>query len=196
MVNHRALVCSLEASHCAGGPRLIRIDPRRPIPNHPSYLSRPHLPRLGRRRPSPIGESAQREMSGPSVLVCGIQSAAILHRRLRRRSEKGESELVALGCKSHSCFRLTGVESRWDLLGVRIYRACKQTTTLAVTQLKPQAATKMMVSQRIRGKIVFVSSFLGYTSFAGYTPYAPGKYALRGKIYSARVYLVWITLTC
>lgn len=38
-----------------------------------------------------------------------------------------------------------------------------------------------MVSQRIHGKIVFVSSFLGYASFAGYSPYAPGKYALRGK---------------
>lgn len=41
----------------------------------------------------------------------------------------------------------------------------------------------MMVSQRIHGKIVFVSSFLGYASFAGYTPYSPGKYALRGQIY-------------
>jgi 3-dehydrosphinganine reductase len=37
-----------------------------------------------------------------------------------------------------------------------------------------------MVSQRIRGKVVFVSSFLGYTTFAGYSSYSPGKYALRG----------------
>jgi hypothetical protein len=38
-----------------------------------------------------------------------------------------------------------------------------------------------MVSQRVRGSIVFVSSFLGYTSFAGYSTYSPGKYALRGE---------------
>ena len=38
-----------------------------------------------------------------------------------------------------------------------------------------------MVSQRKRGSIVFVSSFLGYTSFAGYSTYSPGKYALRGE---------------
>ncbi|WVR09278.1 3-ketodihydrosphingosine reductase TSC10 [Kwoniella sp. DSM 27419] len=35
-------------------------------------------------------------------------------------------------------------------------------------------------AQRRRGKITFVSSFLGYTSFAGYSTYSPGKYALRG----------------
>ncbi|OCF41089.1 3-ketodihydrosphingosine reductase TSC10 [Kwoniella heveanensis CBS 569] len=41
-------------------------------------------------------------------------------------------------------------------------------------------AAKMMVKQRRTGKIVFVSSFLGYASFAGYSTYSPGKYALRG----------------
>jgi 3-dehydrosphinganine reductase len=37
-----------------------------------------------------------------------------------------------------------------------------------------------MVSQKVHGKIIFVSSLLGYASFAGYTNYSPGKYALRG----------------
>lgn len=43
-----------------------------------------------------------------------------------------------------------------------------------------------MVSQRAKGTITFVSSFLGYTAFAGYSPYAPGKYALRGLADSLR----------
>ncbi|EIW65651.1 hypothetical protein TREMEDRAFT_70510 [Tremella mesenterica DSM 1558] len=42
------------------------------------------------------------------------------------------------------------------------------------------AAIKKMISHRVKGKIIFVSSFLGYTSFVGYTSYSPGKYALRG----------------
>jgi 3-dehydrosphinganine reductase len=37
-----------------------------------------------------------------------------------------------------------------------------------------------MVAQKVQGKIIFVSSLLGYASFAGYTNYSPGKYALRG----------------
>lgn len=39
----------------------------------------------------------------------------------------------------------------------------------------------MMVKQKVKGSLTFVSSFVGYTSFAGYSPYAPGKYALRGE---------------
>lgn len=31
------------------------------------------------------------------------------------------------------------------------------------------------------GRIVFVSSFLGYLAFAGYTGYCGGKFAIRGK---------------
>ncbi|KAK8854483.1 hypothetical protein IAR55_003221 [Kwoniella newhampshirensis] len=49
-----------------------------------------------------------------------------------------------------------------------------------VTAYTVHAATKMMVKQRRTGKIVLVSSFAGYTSFAGYSNYSPGKYALRG----------------
>nr|XP_018261871.1 3-ketodihydrosphingosine reductase TSC10 [Kwoniella dejecticola CBS 10117]OBR84029.1 3-ketodihydrosphingosine reductase TSC10 [Kwoniella dejecticola CBS 10117] len=52
--------------------------------------------------------------------------------------------------------------------------------TYWVSAYTAQAAVKLMVKQRVLGKIVFVSSFLGYTSFAGYTNYSPGKYALRG----------------
>lgn len=60
------------------------------------------------------------------------------------------------------------------------------------------AVTKLWVKNRVSGTLVFVSSFLGYTSFAGYSPYAPGKYALRGladslrselQLYGIRVHL-------
>ncbi|KAH9938200.1 oxidoreductase [Fomitopsis serialis] len=42
------------------------------------------------------------------------------------------------------------------------------------------AASKRMVSRREKGKLVFVSSFLGYFSLVGYAPYSPGKFAIRG----------------
>ncbi|KAF8995733.1 oxidoreductase [Hymenopellis radicata] len=41
------------------------------------------------------------------------------------------------------------------------------------------AASKLMVKQKRTGKIVLVSSILGYLSFIGHTSYAPGKHALR-----------------
>jgi 3-dehydrosphinganine reductase len=43
-----------------------------------------------------------------------------------------------------------------------------------------QAACKRMVRDRSRGKIVFVSSLLGYMGIIGYSSYTPGKHALRG----------------
>lgn len=46
--------------------------------------------------------------------------------------------------------------------------------------------TKLWVKNRVSGTLLFVSSFLGYTSFAGYSPYAPGKFALRGLADSLR----------
>ncbi|PIL28763.1 hypothetical protein GSI_08807 [Ganoderma sinense ZZ0214-1] len=42
------------------------------------------------------------------------------------------------------------------------------------------ATTKEMVRQGTKGKIVFVCSVLGLMSFVGYTPYTPGKFAIRG----------------
>ncbi|KAI0959479.1 hypothetical protein AcW1_004292 [Taiwanofungus camphoratus] len=42
-------------------------------------------------------------------------------------------------------------------------------------------AAKRMARQRVKGKIVFVSSFLGYMSIIGYSPYSPGKFAIRGE---------------
>ncbi|KAH9933618.1 oxidoreductase [Epithele typhae] len=42
------------------------------------------------------------------------------------------------------------------------------------------AATKAMVRTGVKGKIVFVSSVLGYFSMVGYAAYASGKFALRG----------------
>ncbi|KAI0832368.1 oxidoreductase [Trametes gibbosa] len=41
-------------------------------------------------------------------------------------------------------------------------------------------ATKEMVKQGVKGKLVFVSSVLGYFSIVGYSTYSPGKFAIRG----------------
>ena len=37
-----------------------------------------------------------------------------------------------------------------------------------------------MVAEGVKGKIVFVSSVLGYFSIVGYSTYSPGKFAIRG----------------
>ncbi|KAI9001062.1 oxidoreductase [Trametes punicea] len=42
------------------------------------------------------------------------------------------------------------------------------------------AATKEMVKQGVKGKLVLMSSVLGYMSMIGYTGYSSGKFALRG----------------
>ncbi|KAF8060220.1 oxidoreductase [Lyophyllum atratum] len=42
------------------------------------------------------------------------------------------------------------------------------------------AAAKQMARQQRNGKIVFVSSTLGYMSFVGWSSYSPAKHALRG----------------
>ncbi|KAI0759590.1 oxidoreductase [Trametes elegans] len=42
------------------------------------------------------------------------------------------------------------------------------------------AASKEMVKQGVKGKIVFVSSVLAFFSIVGYATYSPGKFALRG----------------
>ncbi|KAH9966064.1 oxidoreductase [Russula dissimulans] len=42
------------------------------------------------------------------------------------------------------------------------------------------AASKRMVRTRTEGKIVFVSSILGYFGMIGYSTYSPGKHAIRG----------------
>jgi 3-dehydrosphinganine reductase len=44
-----------------------------------------------------------------------------------------------------------------------------------------QAASKRMVREGINGKIVFVASVLAYFGLAGYSPYTPGKFAIRGR---------------
>ena len=44
-----------------------------------------------------------------------------------------------------------------------------------------------MVKSGVKGKIVFVSSILGYFSLVGYSTYSPGKHAIRGEeIYQLR----------
>jgi 3-dehydrosphinganine reductase len=42
------------------------------------------------------------------------------------------------------------------------------------------AASKRMIRTRSKGKIVFVSSVLGYFGMIGYSTYSPGKHAIRG----------------
>ncbi|KAI0723255.1 oxidoreductase [Earliella scabrosa] len=42
------------------------------------------------------------------------------------------------------------------------------------------AATKAMVKQGVKGKLVLCSSILGYFSIVGYSTYSPGKFAIRG----------------
>lgn len=44
-----------------------------------------------------------------------------------------------------------------------------------------QAAAKRMARDHFPGKIVLVSSFLGFMSIVGYSSYAPAKHALRGN---------------
>ncbi|KAK1921060.1 hypothetical protein DB88DRAFT_502070 [Papiliotrema laurentii] len=48
------------------------------------------------------------------------------------------------------------------------------------------ALCRRMASHRVKGTIVMVGSFLGYTSFVGYSSYSSGKYALRGLADSLR----------
>ena len=82
-----------------------------------------------------------------------------------------------------------------DILGAGVDRPCQCPYTLLPTahifrKLKQQAATQMMISQRVKGRIVFVASFLGYTSFAGSCIYSPGKYAIRGASASPRSFVM------
>ncbi|KAJ7068322.1 oxidoreductase [Mycena amicta] len=62
------------------------------------------------------------------------------------------------------------------------------------------AATKRMVRERTKGKIVFTSSVLAYFSFVGYSSYSPGKHALRGLAETLRsemqLYGISIHLCC
>ncbi|EPT03742.1 hypothetical protein FOMPIDRAFT_1046772 [Fomitopsis schrenkii] len=52
------------------------------------------------------------------------------------------------------------------------------------------AASKRMVSRHEKGKLVFVSSVLGYFSIVGYSPYSPGKFAIRGLAESLQSELI------
>ncbi|SJL14410.1 related to 3-ketosphinganine reductase [Armillaria ostoyae] len=49
-----------------------------------------------------------------------------------------------------------------------------------VQALSALEGTKRMVKENIQGKIVFISSFLGFMSMVGFSSYASGKFALRG----------------
>lgn len=53
--------------------------------------------------------------------------------------------------------------------------------TFFVQAYTAHSAIRRLLAQRIQGKVVLVGTFLGYTSFVGYSPYSPGKYALRGE---------------
>lgn len=42
-------------------------------------------------------------------------------------------------------------------------------------------AAESFVQNKIKGKIIFISSTLGLMSLIGYSQYAPTKHAIRGK---------------
>lgn len=55
------------------------------------------------------------------------------------------------------------------------------TSSLVLALIREQAAAKQMARENKKGgKIVLVSSTLGYMSFIGFASYSPGKHALRG----------------
>ncbi|KAF7301724.1 Protein kinase domain-containing protein [Mycena indigotica] len=62
------------------------------------------------------------------------------------------------------------------------------------------AASKRMVREGVKGKIVFTSSILAYFSMVGYSSYSPGKHALRGLAETLRsemqLYGITIHLFC
>lgn len=45
----------------------------------------------------------------------------------------------------------------------------------------PEAAMKERVKQGVKGKLVLVSSVLGYFSMVGYSTYSPGSFAFRSQ---------------
>ncbi|KAF8621629.1 hypothetical protein AX15_007647 [Amanita polypyramis BW_CC] len=67
--------------------------------------------------------------------------------------------------------------------------------TYWVQALTALAAVKGMVRDRVQGKIVFVSSLLGYMSIIGYSSYSPGKHALRGLAETLRSELLLYSIS-
>ncbi|KAL7283751.1 hypothetical protein ACG7TL_003188 [Trametes sanguinea] len=59
---------------------------------------------------------------------------------------------------------------------------CPDAFFLCAGSARPQfwVASKEMVKQGVKGKIIFVASILAYFSIVGYSTYCPGKFALRG----------------
>ncbi|KAH8111213.1 oxidoreductase [Phellopilus nigrolimitatus] len=57
------------------------------------------------------------------------------------------------------------------------------------------AAVKLMVRDKVKGKIVFISSYLGYMSMVGFSSYAPGKHALRGLAETLRSELLLYSIS-
>jgi len=49
-----------------------------------------------------------------------------------------------------------------------------------------------MVHHGVKGKVVFVSSTLGFVGFIGYTEYAPSKCALRGIIDNIGIHMAFV----
>lgn len=64
-----------------------------------------------------------------------------------------------------------------------------------VQALPALAAVKRMVRDRVHGKIIFVSSLLGYMSIIGYSSYSPAKHALRGLAETLRSELLLYSIS-
>lgn len=64
-----------------------------------------------------------------------------------------------------------------------------------VQALSALAAVKRMIKEGVHGKIVFVSSLLGYMSIVGYSSYSPAKSALRGLAETLRSELLLYSIS-
>jgi hypothetical protein len=87
----------------------------------------------------------------------------------RRRSRCGRAWTIHIGLRHRLPWSVVYLGSRF---------------TLGLTRSDHQVASKRMVRTKTKGKIVFVSSILGYFGMIGYSTYSPGKHAIRGKLYT------------
>lgn len=85
-------------------------------------------------------------------------------------------------------------ETYWAQAPSALVRAQGLTVPCRCSCRNTQAASKRMVSRHEKGKLVFVASVLGYFSIVGYSPYSPGKFAIRGTPQQpppSHLYLTW-----
>jgi len=93
-----------------------------------------------------------------------------------------EAACVAHGGRSPDAMFLCAGKSRpgfWVEQDEESLKRCMDETYWAQAW-SALAGSKKMAREHAKGKIVFVSSVLGYFSIVGYSTYSPGKFAIRG----------------